>query len=73
MGAEEVAAGFAGALAGYVCYDMIHYATHHFAMRDGVWKFLKRYHMMHHFKTPEQGFGVSSPLWDLLFGTLRKG
>lgn len=60
---------FAGFIAGYICYDMIHYATHHLPMRHGWWKFLKRYHMQHHYKTPEQRFGVSSPLWDKVFGT----
>jgi sterol desaturase/sphingolipid hydroxylase (fatty acid hydroxylase superfamily) len=25
--------------------------------------------MLHHFKTPDQRFGVSSPVWDFVFGT----
>lgn len=54
---------------GYLAYDLTHYATHHFPMRSGIFKYLKRYHMMHHFKTPEQRFGVSSPLWDVVFNT----
>jgi sterol desaturase/sphingolipid hydroxylase (fatty acid hydroxylase superfamily) len=67
-----VAPLFAGFILGYIAYDMIHYATHHFPMRWGVLKFLKRYHMQHHYKTPDQRFGVSSPLWDAVFGTLPK-
>ncbi len=51
------------------CYDMIHYATHHFPMRSRAMKYLKRYHMMHHFKTPSARFGVSSPVWDVVFRT----
>lgn len=54
---------------GYLVYDLTHYATHHFPMRRGIFKYLKRYHMQHHFKTPEQRFGVSSPLWDVVFRT----
>ncbi len=54
---------------GYLVYDLTHYATHHFPMRRGILKHLKRYHMMHHYKTPDQRFGVSSPLWDVVFGT----
>jgi sterol desaturase/sphingolipid hydroxylase (fatty acid hydroxylase superfamily) len=65
-----VPALFAGFLLGYLAYDMIHYATHHFPMRSRSLRYLKRYHMQHHFKTPEQRFGVSSPLWDKLFGTM---
>ncbi len=60
---------FAGFGSGYLAYDLIHYATHHFPMRKGAWKFLKRYHMLHHYKTPNARFGVSSPLWDGVFGT----
>jgi sterol desaturase/sphingolipid hydroxylase (fatty acid hydroxylase superfamily) len=63
---------FAGFILGYLIYDLTHYATHHFRMRSGVLKFLKRYHMQHHYKTPDQRFGVSSPLWDVVFGTMPK-
>lgn len=59
----------AGFTIGYLFYDLTHYATHHFPMRSGAAKYLKRYHMQHHYKTPEQRFGVSSPLWDYIFGT----
>jgi sterol desaturase/sphingolipid hydroxylase (fatty acid hydroxylase superfamily) len=62
----------AGTISGYLVYDMIHYATHHLAMHTGYAKFLKRYHMQHHYKTPNQRFGVSSPLWDLVFQTYPK-
>ena len=61
---------FAGAISGYLIYDMIHYSTHHLPMKAGYAKFLKRYHMQHHYKTPNQRFGVSSPLWDLVFRTM---
>ncbi len=64
-----IAPTFVGFIAGYLIYDMTHYATHHWAMRSGYFKFLKRYHMQHHYKTPDKRFGVSSPLWDMVFGT----
>jgi sterol desaturase/sphingolipid hydroxylase (fatty acid hydroxylase superfamily) len=64
-----IAPTFAGFIIGYLIYDMTHYATHHFPMRWGFLKALKRYHMQHHYKTPNQRFGVSSPLWDIVFGT----
>ena len=63
---------YSGLTVGYLAYDLTHYATHHFAMRHGIFKFLKRYHMQHHYKTPNQRFGVSSPLWDMVFGTYPK-
>ncbi len=63
---------FAGFIFGYLAYDLTHYATHHFPMRSGYFKFIKRYHMQHHYKTPEKRFGVSSPLWDFVYNTYPK-
>jgi 4-hydroxysphinganine ceramide fatty acyl 2-hydroxylase len=63
---------FAGLVFGYVCYDMLHYATHHFPMKRGLWLWLKQYHLRHHYKDDDAGFGISSPLWDFVFGTTRK-
>lgn len=56
-------------LLGYLVYDYIHYATHHFPMRHPLLRFLKQYHMRHHFASDGGRFGVSSPLWDWVFGT----
>lgn len=60
---------FAGLTLGYLAYDMIHYASHHLAMKGKVGQFLKRYHLQHHFQSEKKGYGVSSPLWDYLFRT----
>ena len=59
----------AGFLTGYLIYDLTHYATHHWPMRSGYLRYLKRYHMAHHFKNPDGLYGVSSPAWDYVFGT----
>lgn len=64
-----IAPTFAGFLAGYLAYDLIHYATHHIRMRKGIGKALVRHHMQHHGKASDRQFGVSSPLWDVVFGT----
>jgi sterol desaturase/sphingolipid hydroxylase (fatty acid hydroxylase superfamily) len=42
-------------------------------MRKGIWKALKCHHLRHHYKTPDQRYGVSSPLWDVVFGTNAVG
>jgi sterol desaturase/sphingolipid hydroxylase (fatty acid hydroxylase superfamily) len=47
----------------------VHYATHHFTMKRGVWLWLKKYHLRHHYQDDEIGYGVSSPLWDYVFRT----
>ena len=59
-----------GFILGYLVYDLTHYATHHFPMKRGVFKFLRRYHMQHHFKTHNARYRVSSPLWDYVFRTM---
>lgn len=61
---------FPGFLTGYLIYGSMHYAIH--AMSP-PFKFMKawwRYHHLHHYKNPGKGFGVSSPLWDHVFGTV---
>jgi sterol desaturase/sphingolipid hydroxylase (fatty acid hydroxylase superfamily) len=60
---------FSGFVVGYLFYDMTHYGMHHFKVRRGPFYQLKQYHMLHHFKTPEKRFGVSSPFWDIIFRT----
>lgn len=54
---------------GYLCYDYIHYATHHFAMTSKVGKYLRKYHLQHHYSGERSKYGVSSPLWDYVFKT----
>ena len=56
-------------IVGYLSYDYIHYATHHFPMKNPVAKYLRRHHLKHHFSGERGRYGVSSPLWDIVFGT----
>jgi sterol desaturase/sphingolipid hydroxylase (fatty acid hydroxylase superfamily) len=63
---------FAGFVAGYVAYDSIHYMTHHWQMRGRIGRFLKAYHMKHHYVDDSSAYGVSNPLWDYVFGTTPK-
>jgi sterol desaturase/sphingolipid hydroxylase (fatty acid hydroxylase superfamily) len=62
---------FAGTVTGYVAYDWIHYYTHHFKPTNRVGKWLKQYHLLHHFDENHgsKRYGVSNPLWDFVFGT----
>jgi sterol desaturase/sphingolipid hydroxylase (fatty acid hydroxylase superfamily) len=63
---------FAGFIFGYICYDEIHYATHHAPLKGKVGLFLKHHHVKHHYKDPSMRYGVSSPLWDFVFGTIDR-
>jgi len=62
---------YAGSIVGYLAYDWTHYYTHHFAPKTRLGKFLRRYHMEHHYKDSDAHYGISSPLWDVVFGTFR--
>lgn len=59
-----------GFLIGYLAYDLTHYAVHYIPLRRGYARYMKRHHMLHHFKDPDSRFGVSSPIWDMVFGTM---
>ena len=58
---------FSGFVAGYLVYDISHYAIHHFNFKSAYWKKIKKHHMLHHYSDASKKFGVSSPLWDKIF------
>ncbi|KAI9262135.1 hypothetical protein BDA99DRAFT_482215 [Phascolomyces articulosus] len=60
----------AGIMITYACYDCFHYSLHHAAMIDPHTKEMKRYHLAHHYKNPASGYGITSKLWDHVFGTV---
>ena len=61
---NQLYAFFPGFLLGYLIYDMLHYAMHHYNFKSGLMKRVKQHHMLHHYHNPEKGFGVSTSLWD---------
>jgi len=60
---------FSGFLIGYLCYDLIHYILHAFRPPHNFFKFLWEYHNIHHFRHGDKAYGVSTPIWDHVFGT----
>ena len=60
---------FPGFILGYLCYDYTHFATHHFTPMTRWGRWIKQNHMLHHFADSNLKIGVSSPLWDFVFGT----
>lgn len=58
-----------GFISGYVAYDMTHYYTHFGSPTFGYLAKLKKSHMKHHFKDIKHGYGISSEIWDHVFGT----
>jgi sterol desaturase/sphingolipid hydroxylase (fatty acid hydroxylase superfamily) len=58
-----------GTAIGYIAYDWTHYYTHHANPKTGLGKWIKKYHMAHHFDSPGHRYGITSPLWDFVFRT----
>lgn len=63
---------FVGFVIGYLFYDMTHYALHHANFKSKFWLELKQHHMIHHYSDPDNGFGVSTTFWDLVYRTTFK-
>src|SRR5579859_682472 len=61
-----------GFLVGYAAYLSIHYMVHAFQPPKNFLKILWLNHSIHHYKNGEEVFGVSSPLWDYIYGTMVK-
>lgn len=67
-------AATAGVMAGYYAYIGFHYLEH--ARPDFLKRTLaraRRRHMLHHYADPNKNYGVSTSLWDHVFGTEFKG
>jgi sterol desaturase/sphingolipid hydroxylase (fatty acid hydroxylase superfamily) len=61
---------FPGFMFGYLIYGSMHYAIHAWHPPFKWMKPLWRNHHLHHYKENDLGFGVSSTLWDHIFGTM---
>lgn len=60
----------AGGLSGYLFYDIVHNAIHHSKSENFYMRWIKKHHLKHHFRHPNSLYGVTSTLWDHVFGTL---
>lgn len=61
-----------GFLVGYAAYLAVHYMVHAFAPPKNFFRVLWINHGSHHYKNGELIYGVSSPLWDYIYGTMRE-
>ncbi|WP_295127086.1 sterol desaturase family protein [uncultured Chitinophaga sp.] len=64
---------FPGFILGYLIYGTMHYAIHAFNPPFKWMKALWRNHHLHHYKDHDRGFGVSTSIWDHVFGTFFIG
>ena len=60
----------AGTLVAYLAYEAIHYRIHHATRPGRLMKRLRAHHLRHHAPDGHRaGFGISSPVLDVLLGT----
>ena len=70
---DDLVFGFlAGFLVGYAAYLGIHYSIHAFKAPKNFLKILWHHHSIHHYRESDRAFGVSSPFWDVVFGTMPR-
>ena len=58
-----------GITSGFALYEFVHYHIHFHRSGNSVDRYLHARHLTHHRKGSDSYFGVTSPLWDLIFGT----
>ncbi len=67
-----------GWVGGYGFYDWLHFRAHRREIRRpqslaGTYeRFVRRHHFHHHFGHPNANHGVTTPIWDLVFGTYER-
>jgi sterol desaturase/sphingolipid hydroxylase (fatty acid hydroxylase superfamily) len=58
-----------GIWTGFLYYEAVHYRVHFSLSPSGLIARQRRTHFYHHFTNNKRCFGVTSPLWDYVFGT----
>jgi sterol desaturase/sphingolipid hydroxylase (fatty acid hydroxylase superfamily) len=62
---------FTGLIAGYFFYEYLDFQAHHGTSRGWLTRYFRKYHLQHHHYDATVRFGVTSPLFDYLFGTFH--
>jgi sterol desaturase/sphingolipid hydroxylase (fatty acid hydroxylase superfamily) len=58
-----------GFIAMYLLYEVLHRRVHTRPPRGPYGRWRRRNHLAHHFHDPRRAHGVTTPLWDVVFGT----
>jgi 4-hydroxysphinganine ceramide fatty acyl 2-hydroxylase len=73
LGAGSVAPVMLGVLLAIFHYEWLHYVAHiPYQPRTPFGRWMKQYHLRHHFISEKLWFGVSNPTLDLLYRTYRE-
>lgn len=55
----------------YLTYEWLHRRDHTHAGFGFYGRWARRHHFYHHFVDPSKNHGVTTPIWDLVFGTYK--
>jgi sterol desaturase/sphingolipid hydroxylase (fatty acid hydroxylase superfamily) len=72
-GAAASAAFLAGLLLGFARYEVVHWRIHFRSPRNAREERRRDHHLAHHFVNPRAYHGVTTRVWDHVFGTLPGG
>jgi sterol desaturase/sphingolipid hydroxylase (fatty acid hydroxylase superfamily) len=72
VGAAAGLAYVAGLMTFYGVYEVLHRIEHTHAGIGPYGRWARRHHFHHHFVDGRANYGVTSPLWDMVFGTHQK-
>lgn len=71
LGFDLATAATAGLVTGYLWYVFVHYAIHHWQPRHSSYLYRARMrHARHHHLSDDGNFGVTTDIWDHIFGTV---
>ena len=62
---------YTGLIAGYFFYEYLDFQAHHGTSRGRLTRYFRKYHLQHHHYDATVRFGVTSPLFDYIFGTFH--
>jgi 4-hydroxysphinganine ceramide fatty acyl 2-hydroxylase len=72
FGAEASLSALFGIMLAILHYEWVHYIAHiPYQPRTRLGRWIKQYHLRHHFISEKHWFGVSNPTLDGVFGTFR--
>ena len=70
FGADASASALFGMMLAILHYEWVHYVAHiPYQPRTRLGRWIKQYHLRHHFISEKHWFGVSNPTLDRVFGT----
>ena len=71
LGFDLTSAVVAGLMTGYLWYMVVHHAVHHWPIDERSWLYAARVrHLLHHYRSDQCSFGVTTGFWDYVFGTV---